>query len=318
MTVGLRLSKPQRLALRAALLPGEAGAAAWQAWLRTLDFERDHTDPASFNVLPWVYRGLSEAGLDIAHGARLKGVYRQAWYRSALTLSQAPPLLQALHQAGQPFVLLHAPDSLRDQGARPGRPLLSLDLWLPSRHVARAAGLLLPLGWQPKPTRGPTQNFETNHGARLRLVTRPWPGPSQPAASALQAGSVPVNVSGVPAPAISPLDFVLYAGYRAAHGQPERRLAYLADAAHTLHQPLLALGSLGARARDLGVVVAVRRALSTLGQLAPSDALREAQAALAATGPTLREWAREATHLHPAVRRLVSGVRQAWRQGRRE
>ncbi len=318
MPSGLRLTAPQRVALRAALSEGEAAHAAWQAGQSAFDFERDLTDPATFTLLPLVYLSLIQTGHDFPHAERLKHIYTEAWQRSALTLEAAPAAAHALHQAGQPFVVMNAAAALRMQEDGPSRPLLALDLWMPAGQVPRAEATLGALRWQLTDGRGsPTLGFQTNSGARLRLITRPFPGPNKPTANALQLAAVPVTLGGVLTSGIAPHDFVAYAGYRAVYGQPARRLARLTSIAHTFHQHSLSTFQLGLRARQMGVVVAGRRALATLAEQAPTRSIKQAYTALANTHPTLRERLREATYLHPVVRQVVVRARELGGEGRR-
>jgi hypothetical protein len=122
MPSGLRLTAPQRVALRAALREGEAAHAAWQAGLSAIDLERDDGDPAALTILPLVYLSLAKAGPDFPHAERLKHHYTKAWHRSALTLEAAPAAVHALHQAGLPFVVMNAAAALRVEEDGPSRP----------------------------------------------------------------------------------------------------------------------------------------------------------------------------------------------------
>jgi hypothetical protein len=213
-------------------------------------------------------------------------------------------------------VVLNTAPALRDHGpdpdpARPGRPLLSLNIWLPAGQIARAEAQLQPLGWARHQGRGgELVPLHTAAGAHLRLISRPFPGPRKPAAHALQLGAVPVTLGGVITPCIGPHDFILYAAYQAAQGEPERQLVRLADIAHALNSELLGADQLIPRARELGVVLAARRVLAALCAQAPSPALRQALAALTAAQPTVRERLREASHIHPTVRQAVQRVRR--------
>ena len=311
MPSGLRLTAPQRAALRAALREGEAAHAAWQSEQSAIDFERDDADPAAVTILPLVYLSLAKTGRDFPHAERLKHHYTEAWHRSALTLDAAPAAVHALHQAGLPFVVMNAAAALRVQEDGSSRPLLALDLWMPAGQVPRAEATLGTLKWRLTDGRGSaTLGFQTQAGARLRLITRPFPGPNKPTANAMQLAAVPLTLGGVLTSGIAPHDFVVYAAYRAVYGQPARRLARLASIAHTFHQHSLSAFQLGLRAREMGVVVASRRALATLAEHAPAPLVKQACAALMNTRPTLRERLREATHLHPALRQWVLRARE--------
>jgi hypothetical protein len=87
----------QRLLLRAALLEGERGAAAW----RELQpgFSLDELDTASTALLPLLHRQLERRGVDDPLLPRLSGVYRRTWYVNQLRLDEVRGALGALQEA---------------------------------------------------------------------------------------------------------------------------------------------------------------------------------------------------------------------------
>jgi hypothetical protein len=88
----------QKLLLRAALLEGKSGAAAWRE-LRP-GFRLDDLDTPSTALLPLLRRQLEHRGIDDPLLPRLRGVYRRTWYVNQLRLDRARGALGALHEAG--------------------------------------------------------------------------------------------------------------------------------------------------------------------------------------------------------------------------
>jgi putative nucleotidyltransferase-like protein len=90
-------SDRQTLLLRAALLEGERGAAAWRE-LRP-SFRLDDLDPASTALLPLLHRQLERRGDADPLAPRLRGVYRRTWYVNQLRLDRLRGALNALREA---------------------------------------------------------------------------------------------------------------------------------------------------------------------------------------------------------------------------
>jgi hypothetical protein len=94
----------QELLLRAALLPGDRGAAAWAAVRPRIDV--DHLPGELHRLIPLLSKALSNAGVDDPELPRLKGVYQFSWYRNQLLFAEGARLVDALEAAGLPTMLL--------------------------------------------------------------------------------------------------------------------------------------------------------------------------------------------------------------------
>lgn len=70
----------QELLLQAALAEPDRAAKAWAALEPQLDL--DNISYPEFRMLPLLYRNLSEVGVSHPSMPRLKGIYKQTWYRS--------------------------------------------------------------------------------------------------------------------------------------------------------------------------------------------------------------------------------------------
>ena len=107
--------------LQAALLDGDRASTASRAWCARIDL--DLLDAGSLRLLPLLYRAMTARGESWTHLGRLRGVYRQTWYRNNLLIGRLARLIDALERAGIPtLVLKGVPLALcyyRDTALRP-------------------------------------------------------------------------------------------------------------------------------------------------------------------------------------------------------
>ncbi len=89
----------QAAALGAALLSGEEAANAFRR-LEGLTDNLDHMDAATFRMLPMVYRNLKGVGFTDEQLSKLKGIYRQSWYRNRLSVGSAMRAVTVLRSNG--------------------------------------------------------------------------------------------------------------------------------------------------------------------------------------------------------------------------
>ena len=94
----------QALLLRAALADGTAALDAWTSWERGVALDR--IDAGSLRLLPLAYHNLTRLGVDPASLGRIRGVYRQAWYRNHLIIGRLADLLVVFRQAGLDTLVL--------------------------------------------------------------------------------------------------------------------------------------------------------------------------------------------------------------------
>jgi hypothetical protein len=158
-------SSQQELLLRAALLDQERSVQAWQMLKPTLDIQR--LERGSVVLLPLLYEKLQERGSTEAFVPRLKGVYRQVWYRNQLGLDALHDLLSSLGDAGVPGIVLGEGALIARYYGRLGvRPLDRPSVLVRPDRAAAALDALARSGWDASP-RG---------SERWREVERPRAG----------------------------------------------------------------------------------------------------------------------------------------------
>lgn len=148
----MKLRQPtpiQRAALGAALLPAPASLEAWKR-LGELTGGLDAMDPATFRMLPMVYRNLKESGLGEDDLGPLKGIYRQAWYRNRIAVGAAMRAVAALRANGIEPVALKGLGLIATAYPEPAlRPMHDVDLLIQPPHFRAAVDGLLSAGWKP-------------------------------------------------------------------------------------------------------------------------------------------------------------------------
>ena len=139
-------TREQELLLRAALLHGPAVHDAWARWREVADIDR--LDRGSMRLLPELYRNLLHEGVRGPELGRLKGVYRQTWYKNQLVFRDMVGILSELHAAGVPIMVVKGAALIlryhHDFGAR---PMDDFDIVVPYGRAARALEVLREHGW---------------------------------------------------------------------------------------------------------------------------------------------------------------------------
>ena len=111
----------QERLLVAALASPEEAATAWSGM--PPEFSLDVLEPGSFELLPLVYRNLSEVGSDDARLPRLKGIYRRSWVKNNLLLERVREIAAVFAEADLPALFLEGPTFANryypDLGLRP-------------------------------------------------------------------------------------------------------------------------------------------------------------------------------------------------------
>jgi hypothetical protein len=146
--------------LRAAFLPAEPAQAAWQVW-QSRAGSLEQIDEGSGRLLPLLYRNLrrslSPSQMAEPPIPRLRDGYRRTWFRNQAAFYQIAGVLEALHSAGLPTMILKgaalAVLHYRDLGLR---PMVDLDIAVPSARALEAFEVLRQLDWAPNvPIRRP-------------------------------------------------------------------------------------------------------------------------------------------------------------------
>jgi len=141
-------NRDQENLLRAALLDGEEALRGWDAWRSTVDI--DQLDPGSHRLLALLEKNLRDLAVDDPVLPKIRGVYRQFWYRNQLLFHNMAGLTRTFQDADIPVLVLKgAPLSLlyyRDTGVR---PMADFDILIPPDRMERALGFLRSGGWNP-------------------------------------------------------------------------------------------------------------------------------------------------------------------------
>lgn len=137
------------LLLKAALLKDESAVLAWREWRKNLDL--DNIDPASYGIVPRLYRNLVDLKVDDVYLQRYKGMYRSHWTRNQIDLYCFAILLKRLYHSGIKEVVLlkGAAMSLFQYGDYGIRPFGDIDFLVKHKDVFPTIDLLIQLGWQP-------------------------------------------------------------------------------------------------------------------------------------------------------------------------
>jgi Uncharacterised nucleotidyltransferase len=178
----------QELLLRAALMPGDPGAAAWAAVRPRIDI--DHLPGELHRLIPLLSKALTARGVDDPELPRLKGVYQFSWYRNQLLFTDGAALLGALEAAGVTTMLLRgAAMAVAYHGDTGVRPMNDLDVLVQAgdmdraRRVAEAEGWRLVAGSEPFERREAAAALRNDQGRVIRLHWQPSRNVSLPEAA---------------------------------------------------------------------------------------------------------------------------------------
>jgi hypothetical protein len=139
----------QELWLKAALLPGETGLAAWRRAAAALPPEG--LDDASASLLPPVYGNLAHLGVRGEEADALKERYILTWGQNQRIYHCIAPLWRALEETGIEAVALKGLALIaRFYGDAGLRPMADVDVLVPRSDVDRASGVARSLGWHPR------------------------------------------------------------------------------------------------------------------------------------------------------------------------
>jgi hypothetical protein len=234
-------TRAQELLLKAALLSGQKANGAWREWKSSADIER--VDTASFRLLPLLYANLRAERIQDPLMDKLKGVYRQVWYKNRLFFHHMAALLRSLHDAGiETLVLKGAPlvvSFYRNYGVR---PMTDFDVLVPTRQASAAVHLLQSLGWLPADrwpetfheayvTVGNALGFKDAAGGQLDLHWHVLPECCRPDADdVFWAGAGAVEIDGVATQTLNAADHMLHVCAHGMKWDPVAPIRWVADA----------------------------------------------------------------------------------------
>jgi Uncharacterised nucleotidyltransferase len=293
----------QEQLLRAALLPGADGAAAWRAVRHGIDI--DHLPGELHRLIPLLSKALAARGVDEPELPRLKGVYQFSWYRNQLLFAEGGALLAALEGAGvSTMVLRGAAMSVahyRDTGVR---PMNDLDVLVRASELDRARRTAEAEGWWPVAGSEPLERREAaaalrnQHGRVVRLHWQPSRNLSLPGAlpeafpeaewEPMWQRSVGVTFHHTATRVPSAADHLVHACLDGARANSGSTLRWITDATGLLRAgPDLDWEVVVAEARRHRVSLLVGEALRYLVEAFQADVPPDAMKALA-TAPTTR------------------------------
>ncbi len=293
----------QELLLRAALGSGAGAVAAWRAWRRAVDIAE--IDAGSFRLLPLLYRNLTALGVETRELGKLKGVYRQSWYRNRVGLRTLAEVLHALREAGVDAIVLKGAAltlaCYRDPGVR---PMKDLDVLVAPERDAEAAAAVGRLGWAPSPmdyrAAAAESHFRAEGGRELDvhrylLHHDRYSG----ADDALRAAAVPLDVEGEPARALAPAHQLFHVLVHGIAWNPVPQIRWVADAITVIRSAGASLrwDTVVAETTRRGFVPPVRAGLgylrATFDAEVPSDVLRALEDAPVSRLHRLEHWAEQ-------------------------
>ena len=146
-TTRIRLSRQNKLLLKACFLPQEIAASAWQDYQKHLDL--DHIDSEAYHLLPLLYQSLSVACPDASELAKLKGIYRKTWYQNYLKLQAVAEIVDCLQSAGIRTMLLNEPALVLSIFGDYGfRAIHDVHVLVPTASALSAINCLIKSGWR--------------------------------------------------------------------------------------------------------------------------------------------------------------------------
>jgi hypothetical protein len=287
----------QELLLKAALLPGDAGAAAWAAVRPRIDI--DHLPGELHRLMPALSKALAAGGVDDPDLPRLKGVHQFSWYRNQLLFADGAALTGALETAAIPTMLLRgAAVAAAYHGDGGVRPMNDLDVLVPMREAGRARRTAELRGWRtvtgsrPLEAREAAATLRNDQGRVARLHWQPSRNVSLPSAAwePMWQRAVEVTFNHAATRVPDPADHLVLACIDGARANSGSTLRWVADVTVLLGAvPDLDWDVVVSEARRHHVSLLVGEALRYLAQVVEAKVPSEVIADLAATTTTPRE-----------------------------
>ncbi len=138
----------QELLLRACLLQADTAIDAWNSWKARVDINA--LDPGSQRLLPLLHHNLRGHVRFEDIDGKLKGAYRETWYKNQLLFHRAARLIERLHEAGIRTLVFKGPSlTVLYYGDLGLRPMNDFDLLVRKEDVVPAIATLKLAGWVP-------------------------------------------------------------------------------------------------------------------------------------------------------------------------
>lgn len=155
--------------LRAALLENrEEAIASFYRWKQAVDFES--IEIGSLRLIPLLHRSLRRHGVDDELMPRLRGIYRQVWFRNHLILKAGIQAVEALREQQISSLLIKGAALVAtayDDVAL--RPMEDFDIVVHRTDFRRALAVINRIGWQIDPSLpDPESHLEFQHAIALR------------------------------------------------------------------------------------------------------------------------------------------------------
>lgn len=275
---GIRLhgvwpSPDEVLVVKTALAQDDQAVRHWREWLTRNDIDR--LSFGSFRLLPLVYRNLVRCGYEGPEIPKLKGVYRQSWYRNHLLFEATAKMLDRFHTLGiETMVIKGIPLVSRVYGDMGDRWMGDADIVVPYASAGRARAELLDLGWAPisddvlfAPEFRPSMGFAEPGGLELDLhwflfKQRLYPEAVDP----FRDRAVDFQLNGVTTRALDLTDELLLSLINGVYWEPDTSIRWIPDVILTLraHGATVDWRRLLTTARNLHLAIVVRDAFRYL------------------------------------------------------
>jgi hypothetical protein len=230
-------NKQQEMLLRAALLNGKAALDAWHGWKLMADIDR--LDQGSYRLLPMLYHNLKAQRASDPLMGRLKGVYRQTWYKNQLLFHHSATVLDSLRHAGIETITLKGAALVvvdyRDEGLR---HMDDFDVLVRPEQALSAMRVLQDSRWQSD-CQYPDALLTYEHAAEFRdsanrkidLHWRAiWEGRREVSDDDFWEAAVKIKIAGVETRCLYPSDQLLHVCVHGANWNVVPPLRWVADA----------------------------------------------------------------------------------------
>lgn len=325
----MRLDRSTTNLLRGLLLPGEIASKHLDEWCRQTDL--DGVDSATHQLLPLVYRRLTNFGMAPPEIDRLRGVYRKTWYRNQRHLEAVRQAAEVLANADVELTLIRGLAlALGAYGEIGLRMVDAAQVVVPPGAMSLSIELLTRAGFAVDGSVGlPGFGIATRliHGGGGRVDVHEFvygPGWSKPPDQPLWERRQTLELDGPPIATLAPSDAVAAA---TAFGlsMPVSRYRCLVDTALLARQtdPEVVWTDVVDSYRDTLLSVPIAEALGVIGDQLPGALTPEAQDTVRQLQPTLRRradfWShrrgRRLVRLPAWYRRATGAGADTWRVG---